>query len=105
MNNLPFFNVQGQNPFESEEFSKTGSHLLESAFNFDCSARHGKLLLFLIQLFLRNQLEDLKFDKALSVIRDLTPIFTYFTFKDMGQITSTYFFLSLIKPLSVGVYS
>ncbi|XP_077079121.1 MAP kinase-interacting serine/threonine-protein kinase 2b isoform X2 [Siphateles boraxobius] len=31
---------KGQNPFESEEFSKTGSHLLESAFNFDCSARH-----------------------------------------------------------------
>uniref|UniRef100_A0A8C1TTA0 non-specific serine/threonine protein kinase n=2 Tax=Cyprinus carpio TaxID=7962 RepID=A0A8C1TTA0_CYPCA len=30
---------KGQNPFESEEFSKTGSHLLESAFNFDCSAR------------------------------------------------------------------
>lgn len=66
---------------------------------------HCFLLLFLIQLFLRNQLEDLKFDKALSVIRDLTPIFTYFTFKDMGQITSAYFFLSLIKPLSVGVYS
>uniref|UniRef100_A0A8C1CLZ5 non-specific serine/threonine protein kinase n=1 Tax=Cyprinus carpio carpio TaxID=630221 RepID=A0A8C1CLZ5_CYPCA len=34
-----YFNLQGQNPFESEEFSKTGSHLLESAFNFDCSAR------------------------------------------------------------------
>ncbi|KAK9970787.1 hypothetical protein ABG768_026701 [Culter alburnus] len=30
---------KGQNPFESEEFSKTGSHLIESAFNFDCSAR------------------------------------------------------------------
>lgn len=30
---------KGQNPFESEEFSKTGSHLLESAFDFDCSAR------------------------------------------------------------------
>lgn len=30
---------KGQNPFESEEFSKTGSHLLESSFNFDCSAR------------------------------------------------------------------
>ncbi|XP_059359787.1 MAP kinase-interacting serine/threonine-protein kinase 2b [Carassius carassius] len=30
---------KGQNPFESEEFSKAGSHLLESAFNFDCSAR------------------------------------------------------------------
>ncbi|XP_030639765.1 MAP kinase-interacting serine/threonine-protein kinase 2b [Chanos chanos] len=30
---------KGQNPFESDEFSKTGSHLLESAFNFDCSAR------------------------------------------------------------------
>lgn len=30
---------KGQNPFETEEFSKTGSHLLESAFNFDCSAR------------------------------------------------------------------
>ncbi|XP_056319737.1 MAP kinase-interacting serine/threonine-protein kinase 2b [Danio aesculapii] len=30
---------KGQNPFESEDFSKTGSHLLESAFNFDCSAR------------------------------------------------------------------
>lgn len=39
-----YFNLQGQNPFESEEFSKTGSHLLESAFNFDCSARLGKLL-------------------------------------------------------------
>ncbi|XP_073675434.1 MAP kinase-interacting serine/threonine-protein kinase 2b [Garra rufa] len=34
---------KGQNPFESEEFSKTGSHLLESAFNFDCSARHDML--------------------------------------------------------------
>ncbi|XP_067250803.1 MAP kinase-interacting serine/threonine-protein kinase 2b isoform X2 [Chanodichthys erythropterus] len=30
---------KGQNPFESEEFSKTGSHLIDSAFNFDCSAR------------------------------------------------------------------
>ncbi|XP_051526088.1 MAP kinase-interacting serine/threonine-protein kinase 2b isoform X1 [Myxocyprinus asiaticus] len=30
---------KGQNPFESEEFSKTGSHLLDTAFNFDCSAR------------------------------------------------------------------
>ncbi|XP_062412308.1 MAP kinase-interacting serine/threonine-protein kinase 2b [Sardina pilchardus] len=30
---------KGQNPFESDEFSKTGSHLLDSTFNFDCSAR------------------------------------------------------------------
>ncbi|XP_063056778.1 MAP kinase-interacting serine/threonine-protein kinase 2b [Engraulis encrasicolus] len=30
---------KGQNPFETDEFSKTGSHLLDSAFNFDCSAR------------------------------------------------------------------
>ncbi|KAJ8356822.1 hypothetical protein SKAU_G00196160 [Synaphobranchus kaupii] len=29
---------KGQNPFESE-FSKTGSHLLESAFSFDCPTR------------------------------------------------------------------
>ncbi|XP_051950031.1 MAP kinase-interacting serine/threonine-protein kinase 2-like [Xyrauchen texanus] len=29
---------KGQNPFESETFSKTGS-LLDTAFNFDCSAR------------------------------------------------------------------
>ncbi|KAJ8274655.1 hypothetical protein COCON_G00092800 [Conger conger] len=29
---------KGQNPFESE-FSKTGSHLLESAFRFDCPMR------------------------------------------------------------------
>ncbi|XP_065102860.1 MAP kinase-interacting serine/threonine-protein kinase 2b [Paramisgurnus dabryanus] len=31
---------KGQNPFESEEFSKTGSNLLDTAFNFDCSPRH-----------------------------------------------------------------
>lgn len=37
------FYIQGQNPFESEDFSKTGSHLLDTAFNFDCSARHGML--------------------------------------------------------------
>ncbi|XP_036409944.1 MAP kinase-interacting serine/threonine-protein kinase 2-like [Megalops cyprinoides] len=30
---------KGQNPFESDEFTKTGSHLLESAFNFDCPTR------------------------------------------------------------------
>uniref|UniRef100_A0A8C9RZ98 non-specific serine/threonine protein kinase n=1 Tax=Scleropages formosus TaxID=113540 RepID=A0A8C9RZ98_SCLFO len=30
---------KGQNPFESDDFTKTGSHLLESAFNFDCPAR------------------------------------------------------------------
>ncbi|XP_041967497.1 MAP kinase-interacting serine/threonine-protein kinase 2b [Alosa sapidissima] len=30
---------KGQNPFESDEFSKTGSHLIDSTFNFDCSAR------------------------------------------------------------------
>ncbi|TRY98415.1 hypothetical protein DNTS_017962 [Danionella cerebrum] len=30
---------KGQNPFESEEFTKTGSHLLDSSFNFDCSTR------------------------------------------------------------------
>ncbi|KAL6459292.1 hypothetical protein MHYP_G00327640 [Metynnis hypsauchen] len=30
---------KGQNPFESEEFSKTGSHLLDTAFTFDCSNR------------------------------------------------------------------
>lgn len=43
-----FFYLQGQNPFESEEFSKTGSHLLESAFDFDCSARLGKSFLFFL---------------------------------------------------------
>ncbi|KAG9351245.1 hypothetical protein JZ751_025137 [Albula glossodonta] len=30
---------KGQNPFESDDFSKTGSHLLESAFSFDCPTR------------------------------------------------------------------
>lgn len=30
---------KGQNPFETDEFSKTGSHLLDPAFNFDCSTR------------------------------------------------------------------
>ncbi|XP_052460458.1 MAP kinase-interacting serine/threonine-protein kinase 2 [Carassius gibelio] len=34
---------KGQNPFESEEFSKTGSHLLESSFDFDCSTRPDML--------------------------------------------------------------
>ncbi|XP_023674299.1 MAP kinase-interacting serine/threonine-protein kinase 2-like isoform X1 [Paramormyrops kingsleyae] len=30
---------KGQNPFESDDFTKTGSHLHESAFNFDCPSR------------------------------------------------------------------
>uniref|UniRef100_A0AAY4D8A5 non-specific serine/threonine protein kinase n=1 Tax=Denticeps clupeoides TaxID=299321 RepID=A0AAY4D8A5_9TELE len=30
---------KGQNPFESKEFSKTASRLLDSAFSFDCSTR------------------------------------------------------------------
>ncbi|XP_076860393.1 MAP kinase-interacting serine/threonine-protein kinase 2b isoform X2 [Brachyhypopomus gauderio] len=30
---------KGQNPFESDNFSNTGSHLLETAFSFDCSTR------------------------------------------------------------------
>ncbi|KAG7488143.1 hypothetical protein MATL_G00030580 [Megalops atlanticus] len=30
---------KGQNPFESDDFSKTGSHLLDPAFSFDCSTR------------------------------------------------------------------
>ncbi|XP_060788486.1 MAP kinase-interacting serine/threonine-protein kinase 2b isoform X2 [Neoarius graeffei] len=30
---------KGQNPFETEEFSKTGSRFLDPAFNFDCSTR------------------------------------------------------------------
>uniref|UniRef100_A0A8B9HYA9 non-specific serine/threonine protein kinase n=1 Tax=Astyanax mexicanus TaxID=7994 RepID=A0A8B9HYA9_ASTMX len=30
---------KGQNPFESAEFTKTGSHLLDTAFDFDCSTR------------------------------------------------------------------
>ncbi|KAJ8418965.1 hypothetical protein AAFF_G00004640 [Aldrovandia affinis] len=30
---------KGQNPFETDDFSKTGSHLLESTFSFDCPTR------------------------------------------------------------------
>ncbi|KAJ8278950.1 hypothetical protein COCON_G00060160 [Conger conger] len=30
---------KGQNPFESNDFSKTDSHLLESTFSFDCPTR------------------------------------------------------------------
>lgn len=32
---------QGQNPFESDDFTKNGSHLMDS-FNFDSSPRHGE---------------------------------------------------------------
>ncbi|XP_070764844.1 MAP kinase-interacting serine/threonine-protein kinase 2b isoform X1 [Enoplosus armatus] len=32
---------KGQNPFESEDFTKNGSHLIDSSFNFDSSPRHG----------------------------------------------------------------
>lgn len=38
---LPFCS-QGQNPFESDDFTKNGSHLLDSSFNFDSSQRHGE---------------------------------------------------------------
>lgn len=38
---LPFCS-QGQNPFESDDFTKNGSHLLDSSFNFDSSPRHGE---------------------------------------------------------------
>uniref|UniRef100_A0A7N8YIA9 MAPK interacting serine/threonine kinase 2b n=1 Tax=Mastacembelus armatus TaxID=205130 RepID=A0A7N8YIA9_9TELE len=31
---------KGQNPFESEDFTKNGSHLIDSSFNFDSSPRH-----------------------------------------------------------------
>lgn len=31
---------KGKNPFESTDYSKTGSHLLDSTFNFDPSPRH-----------------------------------------------------------------
>ncbi|MBN3315572.1 MKNK2 kinase, partial [Atractosteus spatula] len=30
---------KGQNPFESDDFTQNGSHLLDSAFNFDCPPR------------------------------------------------------------------
>lgn len=33
---------QGQNPFESDDFTKNGSHLIDSSFNFDSSPRHGE---------------------------------------------------------------
>lgn len=35
------FCLQGQNPFESDDFTKNGSHLMDS-FNFDSSPRHGE---------------------------------------------------------------
>ncbi|XP_072245274.1 MAP kinase-interacting serine/threonine-protein kinase 2b [Leuresthes tenuis] len=31
---------KGQNPFESEDFTKNGSHLIDSSFNFGSSPRH-----------------------------------------------------------------
>uniref|UniRef100_A0A8C6UY26 non-specific serine/threonine protein kinase n=1 Tax=Neogobius melanostomus TaxID=47308 RepID=A0A8C6UY26_9GOBI len=34
---------KGQNPFESDDFTKNGSHLLDSSFNFDPSPRHDML--------------------------------------------------------------